>query len=957
MLEQAKWIWLPGEVGQKNVYARFRKEFDLKNPSGAVLAITASARYRLFVNGTLVGQGPPRAWPQHYSYDRYDLSPYLQAGRNCLAVLVHHFGQGNMQWIPAPPGLLAALEVESDSGMLRIGTDASWQATPDGAFEPRSPRVSIQLGYEEQFDTRRAEPRWTAPDFDASHWPQAVEIAGAANGPVQGLHARDIPFLTAHPVAPRRLLAIEAVQPVPHLWSIDCGPLFNPADSSAKFYHTEAFLFTQIHAPKAITVVFTRIHNTESQLKLNGESIPGQKDENSAYYPFFRHVLPLRRGWNTLLVDFRQVQHLARFVAILDAPVPLQMAWRGAQGGGPWALLGPFTNPKNQQTELPGFPFAVVPVTTAPEDADPGVAERLWQRGVPDEALLASKFVTEIPESLFAADDVYARAYGDRVLPGAAVAMQNPEALLAAQGTWMRIAPPGAGADVRLLLDFGREVVGPVQLEIDAPAGTVVDIVGFEHREPDGSLDWAEGANNSMRYRCCAGRQTHRGFWRLGLRYAYVILRRLTGPVRLRRIEMIENIYPQHNRGDFRCSDARLDAIWQVGRRSMACCSEDTYVDCPAYEQVHWVGDARNEALVDWVVNGDPRLWRHSLLQAAHSLERSPLVESHVPSAWPVILPAWSFLWMRSCREYFLFTGDRDGADMLWPWLLRNVAGVRRFLNADGLFEIRAWNMFDWAAMDVPAEGVVTHQNCLLVLALREAAELAGWLGKEAEATAFASLAQNLAAAINGHLYDRERQAYVDSRHADGRLSRVLSQQTQTVALVSGVAQGARARKARTDMLQPPAEYVQAGSPFFMFFLLEALMQAGDMPAVLREIRDKWGFMLDQGATTFWEMWSGEGKRRSRSHCHGWSAAPTFFLSTYVLGVQPLAPGFVRVRIEPHPGDLRWARGLVPTPHGEIAIAWETADDGVLEITAEVPEGIVVASGVEQGVRVNIVRR
>jgi hypothetical protein len=114
--------------------------------------------------------------------------------------------------------------------------------------------------------------------------------------------------------------------------------------------------------------------------------------------------------------------------------------------------------------------------------------------------------------------------------------------------------------------------------------------------------------------------------------------------------------------------------------------------------------------------------------------------------------------------------------------------------------------------------------------------------------------------------------------------------------------------------------------------------------------------MLDQGASTFWEMWSGAGKRRTRSHCHGWSAAPTFFLSTYVLGVQPLAPGFARVKIEPHPGNLHWARGRIPTPYGLIDIAWERPEGGALKLTATVPEGIRVETGEDEGRQVKIVR-
>ena len=50
---------------------------------------------------------------------------------------------------------------------------------------------------------------------------------------------------------------------------------------------------------------------------------------------------------------------------------------------------------------------------------------------------------------------------------------------------------------------------------------------------------------------------------------------------------------------------------------------------------------------------------------------------------------------------------------------------------------------------------------------------------------------------------------------------------------------------------------------------------------------------------------------------------PAYFLPAYVLGVQPAAPGFTRVRIEPNLTDLDFAEGTIPTPLGEIALRWE----------------------------------
>ncbi len=134
-----------------------------------------------------------------------------------------------------------------------------------------------------------------------------------------------------------------------------------------------------------------------------------------------------------------------------------------------------------------------------------------------------------------------------------------------------------------------------------------------------------------------------------------------------------------------------------------------------------------------------------------------------------------------------------------------------------------------------------------------------------------------------------------------------------------------------------------AGSPFFEFFLLEAYQDEGRTLELVSAIRRDWGWMVEMGATTFWESWSGAGAaeegRLTRSHCHGWSAAPTYFLSTYVLGVHPGGPGFDPVVVEPHPADLTWCRGVVPTPHGDVEVQWENPQDGDFALRVRAPEG------------------
>ncbi len=916
---QGHWIWTSAELAERNTFVRFRRCFDY-NGGGASLNITADSRYVVYVNGEYLGQGPVRAWPGHWRYDTYDLQPHLKLGENTVAILVNHYGESNFQYIQAPQGLLAQIEVEDGI----ISTDDSWLASPDASFVSVAPRIDVQEGFEEQYDGR-LDDGWVLPGYDDASWSRAKILRPADDGCHMDMAPRGIPFLTMEPVLPQRVVEISAVSSISHHFSIQAKPYLAPNDVSSNRNMVHAYLATQVWSPADVDVELHR-NLGEISAKLNGLPADGSS-------------VRLSKGWNSLMLSIRGFAHLPQYVVSVDGPTELKFCATGDVPGAPWALVGPFglSDDEIEQSTIDMDESLIVVGAMAPS-ATCARGEAIWNSG--DVASITSElYFQQIRPEHLPSVNVFAQAYTDRI-EDARVVIDHADGLISGS-EWTTVNPAADGHDVRILLDFGREVVGYHRFDIDAPAGTIVDFHNFEFIQPDGRHNFAEGMNNSFRYICREGRQAYQTNQRRGFQYSYLILRNMTGPVKLHTVEVLFSTYPQSHRGSFASSDTKLNRIWEVGAHTLRCCAEDTYTDCPTYEQTHWVGDARNEALIDWVINGDPRLWYRCLEQTGDSLDRSSITESEVPSGWINILPAWSFLWMRSCREFLLFSGDEDKSRRLLQFIERNIEGIKGHLNSQGLFDIRGWNMFDWAAMDTPGYGVVTHQNCFAVLALHDAAEMAEWLGECELAHEWTLLAGNLAQAINSHLWNEDQQAYTDCLR-DGAHSSVYSQQTQTIALMSGVAAGDRADRCRDIVHNPPEGFVTAGSPFFEFFLLESYQSEGRQQEFIDTIRKDWGFMVDKGASTFWEMWSvvAPDGRLTRSHCHGWSAAPTFFLSTYVLGVRPGGRGFSPVIIEPHPGDIGWCRGFMPTPAGDIGVQWENepGEPFVMRVTA--PEGI-----------------
>ncbi|RYG66778.1 alpha-L-rhamnosidase, partial [bacterium] len=769
------WIWTAENVSSRNSFVRFRREFNYESGQ-AQLHLTADARYVVWVNGHYLGQGPVRAWPAHWHFDTYDIAPYLKPGKNVVCVLVNHWGEGTFQYLVGPPGLLAQIELEGQS----IPTDASWQASPSLAFATVAPRTSVQLSFEEQFDAR-LEDTWKAVDYSAENWPEATELRPAEDGFHRDLKPRDIPFLTLEPVLPKRLVSTEVVQSLPYSFTLYLKSAILPEDLASNHMVASAYLATQIWLQEEIEVKFVYSHKSPNQIKVNGELL--EKGESYLDESHTIRVFPakLRAGWNDVLISLYN-RHLREFAISLDGPLGLRFSASGhGEDQAPWAVVGPFDLPAETWESIHNSTghgsHALVPEATVQK------AIEVWENGVVV-PLVEEPFFQIVAPDCVSYTDVYAQFYTDK--PQASeVVVEKAESLLSG-ADWTTVQPSENG-DIRLLLDFGKEIIGYHQFEVVAAAGTILDWHGFEFIQPDGRLNFTEELNNSFRYVCREGNQTYQSYHRRGFQYCHLTIRNQTGPVQLRGVQVLFNTYPQAKRGSFACSDPNLDRIWEVGAHTLRLCAEDTYTDCPTYEQTHWVGDMRNEALIDWAINGDPRLWFHCLEQAGQSLERSPLVESQVPSSWEIILPAWSFLWMRSCREYLFYSGDQEGAARLLPWVERNVEGIRSYLNEQNLFEIKAWNLFDWAAMDTPAVGVVTHNNFFVVLALREVAQLAQWLDRDDLATSWRALADEVSLAINANLWSEEKQAFTDCARA-GVHSPVFSQQTHTVAVMSGVA-------------------------------------------------------------------------------------------------------------------------------------------------------------------------
>jgi hypothetical protein len=81
------------------------------------------------------------------------------------------------------------------------------------------------------------------------------------------------------------------------------------------------------------------------------------------------------------------------------------------------------------------------------------------------------------------------------------------------------------------------------------------------------------------------------------------------------------------------------------------------------------------------------------------------------------------------------------------------------------------------------------------------------------------------------------------------------------------------------------------------------------------------------------------------SFTHSGGVGPAWTLSKHVLGVTPRGAGLTGCRIAPVTGGLDWARGVLPSIHGDISVEWHSEGDR-FTLDVALPEGLEAALAV-----------
>ncbi|MEZ4774383.1 MAG: hypothetical protein R3D00_14455 [Bacteroidia bacterium] len=897
----ADFVWVDASGEGRFQAAWFRYETDLdKLPQSAVIHLFADSRYHLMVNGTFVNFGPSRFYADHPQFDTYDLLPFLQPGKNVLIVKVFSNGTDSYQLKRNPPAFIAWGDIIPAKGKkLSLQTPGNWLCHRMEGYDSQTNKMSFALGPFEVYDARKDPADAETFNANTRNWKKPQKLTQPL--PWGILTARTIPPLTQERFSPFS-------QTGPYLLTND-EEIYSfrvkvPDENNEEFrFGRTLFGHTWIYSPKAQTIeagIWWGEHF------LNGEGPLKQINahENNPHKQIV--VLKLNEGWNEFFVRRKSFWGSWDFFLSVPRSSGLVLSLNKALEDSLWfETAGPFRREEEERIQQLAIPF--------PPNQLPGVLSSQWQPHHLNDDAHNPAF------------DMAWRYFSESKIPGPV----QPITLK-------------AGKDAAVVYDFRYKKLGRIVVEYEAPEGTILDL-GFTE-DLLGEKPWMmkrSGLYMGARHIAREGVNRLETLRPYGLRYLQLNIRNHKGPVVIKNVYVINQVYPFEETGSFACSDPMLTAIWQLGWRTLRVCAEDSYTDTPFRERGLYAGDMLPQMAITLAGSGDLRLVRRSLVlfQDMYADLFHPGTPRHPDEIG--LLEDYPLLTLEALRWYAVRTGEWTFADSLYPNYVHLLDEILKRRNEDGLIlnerVFIEWTQIQKSKVYNAAYHALLARCCLLM------SEIAGHLGKKDDVKKYQTFAAELTQSLQKAYWDENKGMYRDGITGDSAISHhyPISSAWPYIFGLTDHTRESQFLPQIAEMLKDIGDVnrQRLATPYGSFYLFAALYKAGMAGDAETFMRKHWGPMVLKHDDTAWENFGDTG---IGTLSHAWSAAPTFYLTTQVLGVDlgyPHATDDATVHISPQSETVEWAEGDVPHPKGIIHVEWRIqGPDLWLEYTA--PQGV-----------------
>jgi hypothetical protein len=380
--------------------------------------------------------------------------------------------------------------------------------------------------------------------------------------------------------------------------------------------------------------------------------------------------------------------------------------------------------------------------------------------------------------------------------------------------------------------------------------------------------------------------------------------------------------YPFVKKSSYESGDTTAAKMLEIGWRTARLCAFETYMDCPYYEQLQYIGDARIQALVTLYNSSDDRLVRNALTLMDHSRIAEGITLSRYPTDLHQQIPTFSLWWIGMLHDYWMYRPDANFIKDKLPGERQVINFFQHYQQPDGsLKDVPYWLFTDWlddqkgwdyGEAPKGKAGYSAVLDLQLMWTYQLAAEMEASIGYMDISKSYRAKAVQLKKTIQKRYWDKSKQLYADTEDKD-----LFSQHANSLAILAGMVSGKEAAALGEKLLSDPI--LAPASIYFKYYLHQALIKAGKGNDYYSWL-GKWKDNIAMGMTTWAEMSDVSG---TRSDCHAWGSSPNIEFFRTILGIDSDAPGFAKVKIAPHLGDLKNIHGSIPHPNGMVSASYQ----------------------------------
>ncbi len=277
-------------------------------------------------------------------------------------------------------------------------------------------------------------------------------------------------------------------------------------------------------------------------------------------------------------------------------------------------------------------------------------------------------------------------------------------------------------------------------------------------------------------------------------RYLQIKIRTQSEPLTIEDVFGTFTGYPFQLNARMKTDDPELSKIFEIGWRTARLCAMETYMDCPYYEQLQYIGDARIQALISLYNSGDERLLRNAMNQMDDSRRPEGVTLSRHPSHTPQYIPTFSFWYIGMLHDYMMYGRDSNFIKNKLSGERQILQYFRRYQQKDGsLKDVPYWMFTDWVESKGWKSGVgpagLNGNSALLDLQLLWAYQLAADLESRYGLASYVSVykqnADQLKKTIREKYWSIDRNLFADRPEKD-----YYSQHANTLAILTGIIDG-----------------------------------------------------------------------------------------------------------------------------------------------------------------------